>query len=222
MVRCDVVEMDVCHILLGKPWQYDVSVTHKVKPSVYFFEWKGRKIALMPIANTPVPIENPRSKRKLLLSTTAKHSIRETSKDKVMFAIIAKEQPPEVNAHSPLVIQLLNEYTDLLHEELPSELPPIREIKHNIDIIPGSSLPNLPHYRLSPQEHEILLGMIDGLLKKNLLQESVCPCAVPILLVQKKDGIIRICVDSRVVNKITVKYKFPIQRIEDMLDKMQG
>lgn len=117
------------------------------------------------------------------------------------FALISREVPERKPTRQAREVDLLlSEYANVTPEDLPSGLPPNRGIDHNIDLIPGSILPNQAAYRMSPTESDEMNRQVKQLLNKEFIRESLSPCAIPTLLAPKKDGTWRLCVDSRAIN----------------------
>jgi hypothetical protein len=111
---------------------------------------------------------------------------------------------------------------DVFPDEVPPGLPPKRGIEHQIDLVSSASLPNRAAYRTNPEETKEIQQQVEELIKKGYVQESLSPCVVLVLLVPKKAGSWRMCVDCRAINNITVRYRHPIPRLDDMLDELSG
>ena len=90
---------------------------------------------------------------------------------------------------------MLQDYEDVFLEEVPPGLPPKRGIVHQIDLVPGASLPNRAPCRTNPEETKEIQRQVQELINKGYVKESLSPCAILVLLVPEKDGSWRMCVD---------------------------
>jgi hypothetical protein len=104
----------------------------------------------------------------------------------------------------PTVANILQEYEDVFPQDVPPGLPPIHGIQHQIDLIPGASLPNCAPYHTNLEETKEIQQKIQEPLDKGHIRESPSPCDVPIILVPKKDGSLCMCTDCRAINNITI------------------
>jgi hypothetical protein len=118
-------------------------------------------------------------------------------------------------------IRVVSEFPDIFPDKLPG-MPPDRDIEFSIDLLPGTAPIAKRPYRMAPVEHEEVKKTIDELLAKGYIRRSFSPWAFPVLLVEKKDGAKRMCVDYQDLNAVTIKNKHPLPRIEDLFDQLQG
>ncbi|KAL5557214.1 hypothetical protein UlMin_039450 [Ulmus minor] len=156
VLLCDVVDMDACHVLLGQPWQYDRKVVHDGEPNTYSFHWQGRKIVLLPLRHKPEKNSVEQGSTSKLFTVTRSQFEHEVKKAKTMLVVVLQEQAEQCIEIPHCIQKMLDEFKDVVPDKLPNHLPPMRHIQHCIDFIPGASLPNLPHYRMSLREHDIL------------------------------------------------------------------
>ncbi|GKC84356.1 putative reverse transcriptase domain-containing protein [Tanacetum coccineum] len=120
-------------------------------------------------------------------------------------------------AHVPVI----RDFPEVFPEELPG-LPPPRQVEFQIDLVPGAAPVACALYRLAPSEMKELSVQLQELLEKGFIRPSSSPWGASVLFVKKKDGSFRMCVDYRELNKLTVKYRYPLLRIDDLFDQLQG
>jgi hypothetical protein len=151
----DVIPMDVCHIFLGIPWQYDRNVIHDGRMNTYTLEKNGRTHMLLPIKDKEV---KPEVRNTILLMSGKELLIEVKKKEDQQFIVVRKPKIVLTNKRvddlTEEVQELLEEFVDIVVDKLPCSLPPIRSVSHHIDLIPGASFPNKATYRLTLQENE--------------------------------------------------------------------
>ncbi|GJU25700.1 putative reverse transcriptase domain-containing protein [Tanacetum coccineum] len=116
---------------------------------------------------------------------------------------------------------IVSEFQDVFPEELPG-IPPIRDVEFNIELIPGAEPISKAPYRMAPIELKELKDQLQELLERGFIRPSVSPWGAPVLFVKKKDGSMRLCIDYRELNKITIRNRYPLPRIDDLFDQLQG
>ncbi|GJT77950.1 putative reverse transcriptase domain-containing protein [Tanacetum coccineum] len=118
-------------------------------------------------------------------------------------------------------IVVVRDFPEVFLDDL-SRLPPLREIEFRIELILGVVPMAKSPYRLAPSELEELLGQLKELQDKGFIRPSSSPWGAPVLFVKKKDGSFRMCIDYRELNKLTVKNCYPLPRIDDIFNQLQG
>nr|GFD50490.1 putative reverse transcriptase domain, aspartic peptidase domain protein [Tanacetum cinerariifolium] len=113
------------------------------------------------------------------------------------------------------------EFPDVFPDELPG-IPLIREVEFNIELITGSEPISKAPYRMAPIELKELKDQLRELLERSCIRPSVSPWGAPVLFVKKKDGSMRLCIDYCKLNKITIRNRYPLPRIDDLFDQLQG
>ncbi|KAI3754587.1 hypothetical protein L1987_54374 [Smallanthus sonchifolius] len=132
------------------------------------------------------------------------------------YAIDSKEKTKELK-DMPVVC----DFPDVFLEELPG-IPPEREVEFRIDLVPGAKPVVKATYRLAPSEMKELMSQLQELLDRGFIRPSISPWRAPVLFVKKKDRSMRMCIDYRELNKLTIKNKHPLPRIDDLFDQLQG
>jgi hypothetical protein len=205
-----VLSMEGLEVVLGKPW------LNKYNPNI---DWPTNSMVIKTPNREHFLVGGPKEDRhhdSLSLNFISSKQVKKAMKDgdEAFLCIIKAENEMGV----PLEARpILEEFKDVFPDDLPG-LPPKRKVDHAIDLEPGGKMPNMPTYRMSHKEHEELFKQLEEYTSKGFIRPSTSYCASPVLFVKKKDGTLRLCVDYRALNKITIKNRYPIPRIDDLLD----
>ena len=200
--RFDIIPLSGYNIIAGIPWLR----THNP-----VFDWNSSTVTVQ-LGDQPyqLPKYTKPGNADVLVLSAIQFSRLAKQKDSELGILFVNTVEGEstgnpVVSYDPRVKTLLDEYSDVFPEELPPGLPPQRDIDHKIEIIPGSVPPVRPTYRMSVPELDELKKQLKELLEKGHIRVSKSPYRSPVLFVKKKDGTMRLCVDYRALNKMTIK-----------------
>nr|GFC35605.1 putative reverse transcriptase domain-containing protein [Tanacetum cinerariifolium] len=138
-----------------------------------------------------------------------------------MAQISAKKEEDKSEGKQLKDVPIIQDFSKVFPEDLPGLLP-ARPVEFRIDLIPGAAPVARAPYRLAPSEMKELSEQLQELFEKGFIRPSSSPWGAPVLFVKKKDGSFRMCIDYRELNKLTVKNRYPLPRINDLFDQLQG
>uniref|UniRef100_A0A251SFU3 RNA-directed DNA polymerase n=1 Tax=Helianthus annuus TaxID=4232 RepID=A0A251SFU3_HELAN len=160
--------------------------------------------------------EKPSGGLKLMSCTKAQRYLR-----KGYVAFLAHVTEERSKSKSIQDIPIVRDYPEVFPDELPG-LPPVRQVEFHIDLVPNANPIAKAPYRLAPSEMQELSKQLQELSDKGFIRPSYSPWGAPVLFVKKKDGSFRMCIDYRELNKLTIKNRYPLPRIDDLFDQLQG
>ena len=156
--------MTVCHMLLGCLRLYDRKVLYDGYANTYFFTFKCKKFVL-----DPLQISEFEARKEAIPVLMMRQFSRVLHEGDMLLMVIKREVKQVDGNILAKFTTMLEEFQDIMPSEVSNQLPPMREVQHAIDLIPGSTLPNLPHYCISPAENEELSRQIQQLLEKGFI-----------------------------------------------------
>ncbi|GKE40442.1 putative nucleotidyltransferase, ribonuclease H [Tanacetum coccineum] len=176
------------------------------------------KVIYIPIDGETLIIRGDRSKTRLSLISYIKTERYISRGYQVFVAQVMEKNSDEKRLED---IPVVREFLEVFPKNLPG-LPPVRQVEFQIDLIPGVTLVAQAPYRLAPSEMQELSNQLQELADRGFIRPSTSPWGAPVLFVKKKDGSFRTCIDYRELNKLTVKNRYPLPRIDDLFHQLQG
>ncbi|PNX81441.1 retrotransposon-related protein [Trifolium pratense] len=215
-----VLDIEGPDVVLGFPWLQSLGkVAHDYSALTMEFMWQG----------TPVTLVGDASLASQSVSLHQLQALVHTSNVASIFTITTSIQEPDLLPESSITFpsNLPVPVTDLLQRfrtvfATPTKLPPHRTVDHRIHLVEGSKPVNVRPYRYPQFQKSEMEKLIREMLDQGIIVPSHSPFSSPVLLVRKKDGTWRFCVDYRALNSVTIKDKFPIPTIDELLDELGG
>ncbi|CAA0811648.1 Uncharacterized mitochondrial protein AtMg00860, partial [Striga hermonthica] len=207
---CYVIEMRDFDVILGMDWltRYRADI-----------RCQEREVSLFPVPDQPVIFYGVKSRTvpRVISSMQARKSLSKGSCQGYLVSMVSGDD----SERSPERVSIVCEYLDVFPDELPGG-PPDCQVEFTIDLVPGADPVSKAPNRMAPKELQELKAQIQELLNLGFIRPSVSPWGAPVLFVKKKDGTMRMCLDYRELNALTVKNKYPLPRIEDLFNQSRG
>ena len=156
----------------------------------------------------------------LINSMTASKMLRKGCQGYLAFVVDRRQEGTRLE-DIPIVKEFPDVFPDVFPDDI-SGLPPDREVEFTIDLILGTEPISIPPYRMAPAEFRELKAQLEELLSKGFIRPSISPWGALVLFVKKKDGSLRLCIDYRQLNRVTIRNQYPLPRIDELFDQLQG
>nr|GEX72078.1 putative reverse transcriptase domain-containing protein [Tanacetum cinerariifolium] len=176
------------------------------------------KVVYIPIDGETLIIQGDRSKTRLNLISCIKIEKYISRGCQIFMIKVVEKKSDEKRLED---IPVVKEFPDIFPEDLPGLLP-VCQVEFQINLIQGTTPVARAPYRLAPSEMQKLSNQLQELIDRGFIRPSTSPWGAPVLFVKKKDGTFRMCIDYRELNKLTIKNRYPLPRIDDLFDQLQG
>ncbi|GJX44315.1 putative reverse transcriptase domain-containing protein [Tanacetum coccineum] len=202
------IELGTFDVIIGMDWlvKHDAVIVY------------GEKVVRIPYGNKTLIVEGDKGVSRLKVISCIKARKYVERGCHLFLAHVTENKSKEKRMED---VPVIRDFPEVFPEELPG-LPPPRQVEFRIDLVPGAAPVARAPYRLAPSEMKELSVQLQELLEKGFIRPSSSPWGAPVLFVKKKDGSFRMCIDYRELNKLTVKNRYPLPRIDDLFDQLQG
>nr|GEY44926.1 putative reverse transcriptase domain-containing protein [Tanacetum cinerariifolium] len=178
----------------------------------------GEKVVRIPYGNKTLTVESDKgmSRLKVISCIKARKYI-----ERGCHLYLAHVTEKKLNEKRSDDVPVIHDFPEVFPDDLPG-LPPLRQVEFQSDLVPGAAPIARAPYHLEPSEMRELSVQLQELLEKGFIHPSSSPWGASVLLINKKDGSFRMCIDYRDLNKLTVKNRYPLPRIDNLFDQLQG
>ncbi|GJS24763.1 putative reverse transcriptase domain-containing protein [Tanacetum coccineum] len=202
------IELGTFDVVIGMDWLVDQDAVIVC----------GKKVVHIPVKNKTLVVEGDRGTSRLKIISCIKASKYIERGHQLFVAHVTEKEPKEKHLED---VPVIRDFYEVFPDDLPG-LPPPRQVEFKIELVPGAAPVARAPYRLAPSEMKELANQLQELSEKGFIRPSSSPWGAPVLFVKKKDGSFRMCIDYRELNKLTVKNRYPLPRIDDLFDQLQG